>query len=335
MNPFKKNNQILPVASINSVYVENTKANDLFSPSKIVQTIKENSQKLNINDSVSDVEIFKQFNQRLISENATIQKKANEIATLYGKRLADIICTLKKPSEQSKKMRTNWTENHWEYWKNISSITFVGGLTSAILTNKFLEIINAQLNQKNISDLKVSFIEGSANLGTYGLSTLVENGEYLLFDFGQTYIKRAHHIKENKQVKINTNLESIPSDYLFYKFRDDQELLIIAKSLHNFILETIIDTMNEVCFEGSNILISIANYVRDGVINQSRGGYGKLALLSPNYQLLLQEDLSQRMQKKVQVSLYHDTTAMSLGLQEDRKGAIISLGTAFGVAFIE
>lgn len=335
MNPFKKNNQIIPTASINSVYIDDKLASDLFRPTKIAGTIKEHSEQLEIQKTLSDKDIFKQFNDKLTSKNKVINRKANEIATMYGERLANIICTLKKPSKLSIENRNDWTHEHWDYWKKINNITFVGGLTSPVLTRKFLKIINNKLIEKEINDLNVSFIEGSSNLGTLGLSTQVTEGEHLLFDFGQTFIKRAHHMKKNSQTVLNANLESIPSDYLFYKYKDESELKRIALSLHKFIIQTIKNTIEEVQFEGNNILISIANYVQNGAIYKARGGYGKLALLSGNYQKFLQEELSKDMSKNVTISLYHDTTAMSLALQNERKGAIISLGTAFGVAFIE
>ena len=49
MNPFKKDNQILPIASINSVYVNGQLASDLFRPQVIINEIKKHHKKLKIN----------------------------------------------------------------------------------------------------------------------------------------------------------------------------------------------------------------------------------------------------------------------------------------------
>jgi hypothetical protein len=58
-----------------------------------------------------------------------------------------------------------------------------------------------------------------------------------------------------------------------------------------------------------------------------------LALLSSNYQNHLTQQLSNKLHRDVQVYMYHDTSSMALALKDTHKGAIISLGTAFGVAF--
>ena len=54
--------------------------------------------------------------------------------------------------------------------------------------------------------------------------------------------------------------------------------------LHEYIISVIEDTCLLTDFKGSKIKLSIANYVYNGRIYSHRGGYGKLAYLSDNYQ---------------------------------------------------
>lgn len=335
MNPFKKNNEIIPIASINSAYIDSVLASDLFRPSILIKEIRSKANILVIDETLEDNEILLAFNDKLNSDDVNIKRFANELAVTFGNKLARVLVTLKNPSDLSKQNRKNWDNIHWDYWKNINKIFLVGGLTSPILTNIFYDQINSLLLENDIIDLKVSFIEGSSELGTKGLSNLVDNGEFLLFDFGQTYIKRRYHIKENKDNVIDSILPSVKSKFLFYKRINDDEVRNLAYRLDIFIIEVILNTINEVNFKGDNIIIGIANYISKGKIYSARGGYGKLAYVDDNYQSYLSNALSNKLGRKIEVLLFHDTSAMALNFKNEKNSAVISLGTAFGVGFPE
>ena len=155
----------------------------------------------------------------------------------------------------------------------------------------------------------------------------------MLFDFGQTNIKRRHLVKEMDDIAIDSVLPSIKSEFLFYKHKNEEELKYIARELDGFIINTIIDTANNVNYKGSTILIGIANYVIDGFIYSGRGGYGKLAFIEGNYEEHLSNIISVLMKREITIRLYHDTSAMALNFNSTNRSAVISLGTAFGVGF--
>ena len=67
MNPFKKDNEIVPKASINSVYVDDTLASNLFRPLILIEEIRNNAEILEIKPSIDDRDILIEFNQRLNS----------------------------------------------------------------------------------------------------------------------------------------------------------------------------------------------------------------------------------------------------------------------------
>jgi hypothetical protein len=331
-NPFKLDGEMLPVASINSVYVDDVKANDMFRPTLMLEDIIKHKDALGISNVTEQNSLLSLFNQLLVHELDSIRNQAYELANNYGDRLAKVLSTLFNPSEKSKKNRTNWTSIHWDYWKTIQHIYLVGGLTSPILTKIFLERIQQEFKKQKIEDVTITFVHGSQNMGTRGLSTLVKDGEYLLFDFGQTNIKRAHHIKQDGNLILDVTLEPLQSKYLFYKTTDDNEVKKTASLLDDYLVDTIEQTAKEVHFTGTNIFIAIANYVSKGTIYSARGGYGKLAFIADNYQTHLQTRLSKRCKREINVSLFHDTSAMAL-LYDSPNTAVISLGTAFGVAF--
>lgn len=335
MNPFKHNNEIIPIASINSVYIDDVLASDLFRPSILIDEIKMNRKLLDIDINIDDDNILSIFNSKLNSNIPEIYDLANKIAHSFGKKLAKIIVTLKKPSKKSINNRLNWNNEHWDYWKTIERIFLVGGLTSPILTNIFYSNIVKSLKENQIDNVDISFIEGSSELGTKGLSYLVENGEYLLFDFGQTYIKRRHFVKDSKHTINDSVLPSVKSKFLFYKEIKTEEVKALAYRLDTYIINTILQTVNEVDFKGDNFIIGIANYINNGRIYSARGGYGKLAYVDDNYQSYLSSVLTSKLGRNINVKLYHDTSAMALNFSNELNCAVISLGTAFGVGFVE
>jgi len=335
MNPFKENGYIKPVASINSMYIDDVLAYDTFRPAVLIDILEKNREILGISKGISGEQLLYVFHDVINSDIPSIKQKAMEIAIDFGDRLAKVITNLKKPSDLSMKKRDNWTDEHWKFWHNISKLYLVGGLTSPILTKIFYDRIELALKNKQIKDFDIVFIEGSKHLGTKGLSKVTENGEYLLFDFGQTNIKRRHFMKKNDLPIIDSILPSKKSDFLFYKYKNDDELKYIARLLDRYIINTILDTIKLTDFKGDKMLISIANYVFDGKIYSGRGGYAKLAYISDNYEKYLSLELSKSLDRDIELKLYHDTSAMALYFDKLDKAAVISLGTAFGVAFID
>ena len=155
MNPFKVNNQIIPEASINSVYVDDILASNLFRPTILIEEIKNNAKLLGIKTSVKDIDILSVFNDKLNCPDKKINTLANQLAVSFGDKLAKVILTLVNPSDLSVSNRLNWNNTHWNFWKNIEKIFLVGGLTSPILTNIFYQRIMRLLQENSISNLRV------------------------------------------------------------------------------------------------------------------------------------------------------------------------------------
>ncbi len=331
-NPFKEKGYMLPIASINNTYVDNQKVSDLFRLSLIKKSILDHKDELGLAEGEHQGALLERFNDLVQSDVPSIREKALEIATMYGQRLARILSNFFRPSELTKRNQKRWTEEHWAYWQSIEQIYLVGGITSPILTKIFFNEIKSHFKAKGL-DKEVVFIAGSQNLGTKGLATLVEDGEYLLFDFGQTKIKRAHHIKDKGETKVDIILNTIDSKYLFYKEKDQEELVHIAENLHKYIVDVIKRTASEVAFEGNGIHLAIANYVNDGKLYPNRGGYAKLSTIANHYESFLSDEVSKELGRDIHVTLHHDTSAMALNFKEEQQIAVLSIGTAFGVAF--
>lgn len=334
-NPFKHNGEMLPLASINSVFVDNIKAFELFRPSLILEEIIANGEVFGGIEIPADMSLISMFDLLLHHELDTVKRKANDIAVKYGYRLAKVLSTLMNPSLESVSNRTNWTSSHWAFWASIRHIYLVGGLVAQPLIDIFNTCIIDEFRRQQISNVTVTFVSDSQHLGTKGMATEIDHGEYVLFDFGQTHIKRAYVVKNHSKIVKDQVLSPVMSQYLEYKNTPIEAVKELAVELDEFIVDTILHTANEVGFQGNDFYISIANYVHGGAIYSNRGGYGKLAYLAANYQVHLQQRLHQRLHRSVRVRLFHDTSAMALLFRNEDHCAVISLGTAFGIAFPE
>lgn len=331
MNPFKKDNFMLPIASINSVYVDNVIATELFSPKLLINEIDNRRLELNISNKIPSYELLFSFNVQLANKN----RLALEIANKYAKNLTKIIITLKKPSKLSVKNRTNWNSVHWSYWEHINRVYLVGGLTSKELNSIFYVHIKEEIINNNIDNFEVVIVEDSANYGTLGLIKKIDENESLVFDFGQSFIKRLHVNKNSNKVLFKNTLKPIISKHLKHTGYSKCDLKASGAILHKYIVEVITNTINEVNFTGNNIYISIANYIFFGKIYESRGGYAKLHYSADNYQEYLNNAVSESLNRDINVYLYHDTTAMALMFEKNHNEAVISLGTGFGISFLD
>lgn len=352
-NPFIKNGFLCLNASINKLIIEKmptdkVKQNlqgkaalDIFSTQLFIEEIKKNCNglKLDIN-KILDKTLPLYLEKCLESDDDSVKEVANNIVRLFGERLAIILLTLNKGEQANRLKRKDWKDEHWDYWSKIKNVVLVGGLASSILGENLKYYIKKVFMESNEKCYNIILVKNSADAGIIGSSTYVQTRNekkfYLIFDFGQTFIKRSLVMIEDNEVKDIIKLDKILSDHVKWKFENEDEEKDEAIKLHNHLLNSIVDTIN-ILGEKSlsieeHIVISIANYVENGVF-ANRGGYGKLRLLSDNYEIYLANALSQKLNKNFKVTFVHDGTAMAAAFSNYSNSVCISLGTAFGVGF--
>lgn len=141
---------------------------------------------------------------------------------------------------------------------------------------------------------------------------------------------------EDRHVRDMIILEKTLSEHVEWDITDPVREKAEAVLLNNHFLQAITHTIQETKEKGlvvhPHIILSIANYVKDGVI-VDRGGYGKLRLIAPNYGLYLSQRLKEITGRDFYFTLVHDGTAMAAGYSGFSDAVCISLGTAFGVGF--
>lgn len=355
-NPFLKEGAITPNASINNVYIkkmpvdnigenlEGRHAGDIFSTALIIDEIKKHHKELNLNlENLEERKLPQYFDKCLDSDNITVKERAEKIAKLFGNRLAMILLVLKTGLDKNKESRKDWTNDHWTYWNQIENVILTGGLAGGNLGLKLKYYIDKLFYENHIKPYNIILKSDSENIGIKGCSTYInnpiKNKFYLILDCGATFIKRST-VKFDEQKCFNiTNLNKVPSKYVGWNYRTEEEEREDAVKMHEHIMNVIIDSINKISSIdnnvdniGNTIVISIANYVKNGLFIK-RGAYGKLRLLSQNYEELLSDKLYEIINRRYFIKFVHDGTAMAAAFNEYNNSVCISLGTHFGVGF--
>lgn len=320
--------------------IEGKSAIEVFSADVISSEIKKNVDKLGIDiKKCSDKDMPKYLNKCLESSDDKIRCAAEKIADKFGNRLALILLMLRVGDTENRAVRKDWNESHWSFWANVDNIILLGGIASGKLGERFKVCINDVFAEYNgVSTPNIILSKNSANAGIIGCSELLTcaDGKCLVFDLGQTNIKRSIVTKQNGRVILIKALSPLMSDYVETQNTDINEKEQRAKLLHKYIVSAVCNTVTEVskntdlCDE---MIISIANYTVGGKLDTTRGGYAKLALLGENYLDVLSRDIDLHLGRHIKLRIIHDGTAMALSFADIGNSVCISLGTAFGVGF--
>lgn len=315
------------------------KANEIFSTKVIAKKIRENAYKLGIDaDMYSNSQLVKKLEEVLDCDNQQARDEAERLYKLFGYRLGIILLTLKQGLSKNRQTRPGWSDDHWRFWNELDRVILVGGLTNGKSGEKLKEYAQEVFAIANEEPYNILLFSNASHYGTLGCATQImdKSKSAVVFDFGQTNIKRCIVDFEGDNIVADEFLESIPSIYMEWTDISDEDRIKLAHKLHERILSVIVDTYTyakERGNVGDEIIMSIASYVVDGVLHNKRGGYAKLAALAPNYGQFLESELRKKLGENITIKLIHDGSAIAMYFKEYKDSVCISLGTAFGVGF--
>lgn len=339
----------LPIYGVED-YMEGKTMVQLFGAGIIIEEIERNADILGINIfEYKRMDLPKILDTKLEEGN----EEAIRIARKYGNRLGMLLLVLKTGLPENRAARDDWDDEHWEYWANIENIFLAGGLASGRMGEYMLNVVKELFEKANVPAYNIIINTNSSEMGAKGCLTLLkdDNDVHILFDFGQTKIKRLIAVRRyyNDNFAVDEK-DSFDNEFMLIKLpsrksinmdwyiEDYDERKRQAEELHEYIVESIIDTYNEALQYGAirwEIVISIASYVVEGKINDARSGYAKLCMLSSNYAGYLAKALEQRLNRGIVIKLVHDGTAAALYYKGAQNSVCITAGTAFGVGFPE
>lgn len=343
-------------------------AQDIFSTDLFIQEIKNASDQLQIHvDSLEEKSLPLHLENSLESDDPLVRAAAHDILKLFGERLAVILLCLKEGSPANRRARADWGEAEWDYWNSLKRIILVGGLASPPLGEQLKYYVEQVFASSGKSPYDIVLGRDSTYAGLRGCTTYLQNNPSdgmpfddtasdgmpfddaqavssqapirwanLIFDYGQSFIKRSYAVMDGRKVQDIIILGKTLSRHVAWDVKDPLVEKAEAQALNRYFLDTITRTIQEVEARGlrirPHIVLSIANYVKDGRI-ANRGGYGKLRLIAPDYAQYLSDCMKERFDRDYHFTLIHDGTAMAAGYADYKESVCISLGTAFGVGF--
>jgi len=171
-----------------------------------------------------------------------------------------------------------------------------------------------------------------------GAHRITASAAALVFDFGQSAIKRAFALYNGNELASLHVLPSLSAPATFSTGGDDPTLDQV-RGLADQMVAVMSDTWRSVDILDRTLaavlVASIASYTVDGQPLPRQGvSYSYLHRLSDNAARCLARQVSQRVGWSLDVALIHDGTAAARTYAGADRAAVIMLGTALGVGFV-
>ncbi len=271
-------------------------------------------------------------------------ERALALGREYGRSLGALLLMLKRGDAINRVIRPDWQATHWEFWHNISTVWLGGGLMAGQLGEITAAAAQDLLHRHRFSGASVRRSPFAAHLPLVGVArTAPENAPAMLvFDFGQTSVKRAVAVYENSALTALHLLPSLPADCTSINLRNDRRL---AEKTAVFLTQAIAQSWQEAQMAGwpvsFHMAAAIACYLVGGhpALLWDMGCYGRLQLLTADLPRYLAERVSEMAGTPLELRLFHDGTAAALTYAGDGKArsvaetAVLTLGTAIGNGF--
>jgi hypothetical protein len=278
------------------------------------------------------------FDRCFTVSSPMVRDSAQGIACEYGRRLGYLLLTLKRGDLVNRMARPEWQAHHWAYWHAVDHIWVGGGLVSGHLGPVAIRQAQEVLARAGVPHFQVRLVPNAMALPLLGAARYAspEAQVALLFDFGQTLVKRALAIYEQGCVTDLILLASIDSPCQTF-LTNDTSPSVIEKQV-DAMLQLMSQSWDEVRLMGEEpdkvMLASLACHMFQGQPYPSEMGcYGRIQLLTPNLPKYLSASLSQRLRLPVEIRLVQDGTAAATAVAGRSGTAVLVLGTAIGIGF--
>ena len=268
-----------------------------------------------------------------------IRAVADAEARRFGQYLGYVILALRRGDQVNREARLDWDDSYWAHWAAITTIDVGGGVVSGRLGSSLVAHAAHTLRQAGMDECAIRLAAWPMLLPLIGAARSVPSTcqAALVFDFGQSFVKRACGHYSGGTL---TALKCIPS----VPIRDSTVVIraepTVAQVQH--LAEQMVEIMaatwqlaEDAGYHLAPVLCaSIASYMRDGQPLPRQGGpYAALHMLSPNLEQWLAQRLNARLDRSFAVQLIHDGTAAARAQAGTAHAAVITVGTALGISF--
>jgi hypothetical protein len=275
---------------------------------------------------------------------------AQQIAHTYGRKLGFLLLMLKRADPENRAARPEWGEAHWQFWRDITTIIVGGGMLAGRLGEEALPVAQAVLAQHGFAGVSLTRSPYAAHLPLVGLARThpLPTPAMLVFDFGQTAIKRAVARYDQGQVTALHILPPLPTVCADLSVTD-RPFELVQRQWQQM-LAVVEDTWRQNSLGGGmlppnvggnipppsllSLGLCLSCYLFDGQPSpDDHGCYGSLQKLSPNLERFIQDQITGCLQMETHVGVFHDGTAAAIAHAGQAQSVVLTFGTAIGNGF--
>lgn len=266
-----------------------------------------------------------------------VRAAAGATAQRYGRRLGYLLAALQLGAPASRAARPDWDDVHWAYWAALRHVYLGGGLVAGAMAQHVLHGARAVLKAAGLRRTALALLPEPAYAALIGLARAARPPDpaMLVFDFGQTHIKRAVAVLDGGSVTALQPWTELTAPCGDPYVIDDSPPA--ARACLDEMVAVVADMWHTVRARrplAPRVGIAVAAYLNDGQPRaEDRYCYGRLGRLSSNLRRLLADELAVALGEPVEVVLQHDGSAAAAVVAGRPRAAVIMLGTALGIGF--
>ena len=236
-----------------------------------------------------------------------------------GDALGDLLLILKRGERTA---RPEWSDGHWQFWRRIAHIQFGGGLAEGRIGQA--TVGRAQERIAAAYQLHVAEFPAAITLVGAARHLTIRDGSAVVFDCGNTAVKRARAVyREGRLVEMSL-LPSLPAGMLPGPGATPADAVALA----GWIARIVAGTRQP--RDHAMVAVALASYVVAGV-PCSDGAYGTLRLLADDVAAGLAARIRRSTGAATDVRLLHDGSAAAAVFAATPHTAVIMLGTSLGL----
>ena len=269
-------------------------------------------------------------------DDAAARPVAQTIAVEVGRRLAALLLTLHHGEPSDRAARPDWGDAQWAFWHSVERVVVGGGLFAGRLgrpavpaASKFLAAAGCPV-----------VVERSAHGGAIALAGLARHAppdaaRMLLFDFGQTSVKRGEAVyREGRLVELQLR-PSLPAP----EGGAPDEPIEVTQGRWATMRDLVVAGWRSLVTTGEHsrtvVGLSLATHLRDGhPFVTDHGPYSRLGLLAPHLATFMRDELAAALGPFRSFALLHDGLAAASTRAGEPRTVVLALGTAIGAGYV-
>ena len=309
---------------------------DLVSAVALARLIRQHAGSLQLDPNLNDDALRLALDSCFVSPDATVRAAADAIGRRIGRNLGYILLTLKRGDAVNRAARTEWDDSYWHHWGRIKRVWLGGGLVGGRLGPVARDSALTIIGEANVGDYTLQISPHAPILPLVGAAAYAPPTckTALVFDFGQTMIKRAWAVYEDGELTELHRLPSHPTGWTEIERASDDPAQQATRFFGRMVSIIAATWHRAGMLPGSPILTSVAAYVQDGHPMLAQGGaYGQLRHITDHLQTELARRVGAHLGVGIDVLLIHDGTAAATTFAGTKNTAVITVGTAMGIGF--